>query len=133
VHPDFQPGNIGICPSGTVVFFDWGAATFSHPFISLGQFMSCTGLGLGDVGAYLRHWTRYADLDELAALARRACGDAGIPCELRETVHTWSQEHRANAVFRVNGTHYLKIYGPTAQNQFHVERGMLQPGGRSPA
>jgi aminoglycoside phosphotransferase (APT) family kinase protein len=69
VHPDFQPGNIGICPSGTVVFFDWGAATFSHPFISLGQFMSCTGLGVADVGAYLRHWTRYADLDELAALA----------------------------------------------------------------
>ncbi len=72
MHPDFQPGNVAVGPGGDPVFFDWGGATISHPFISLGQFMNCAGLGPPDVGAYLEPWTRFAsaeDLDPLAAMA----------------------------------------------------------------
>lgn len=72
VHPDFQPGNVAVETGGDPVFFDWGGATISHPFISLGQFMNCAGLGLSDVGAYLEPWTRFASAEDLDALAAMA-------------------------------------------------------------
>jgi hygromycin-B 7''-O-kinase len=64
--------------------------------------------------------------DDWMELAAVVCKHAGIDCGSIETVVTWDQEYCANAVYRINGSHYLKVFGPTAVRQFHVERSVLR-------
>ena len=59
-------------------------------------------------------------------LAVQTCKHAGIGYSSIETVVTWDQEYCANAVYRINGSRYLKVFGPTAERQFHVERSVLR-------
>ena len=59
-------------------------------------------------------------------LAAAACNHAGFRYKTLETLVTWNQEYCANAVYRLDNQHYLKLYGPTSHRQFHVERAVLQ-------
>jgi len=59
-------------------------------------------------------------------LAVDACNHAGIEYGTIEPIATWDQEYRANAVYRLGGQRYLKLFGPTAERQFHVERAVLR-------
>jgi aminoglycoside phosphotransferase (APT) family kinase protein len=62
------------------------------------------------------HWT---------ALAAAACRDASINPDRIETIATWDQPYCANAVYRIGGKRILKLFGPTAERQFFVERAVL--------
>ena len=59
-------------------------------------------------------------------LAQAAYDDAGLGTGSIETIATWDQQYCANAVYRVGGARYLKIYGPGAAWQFQVERSVLR-------
>ena len=65
--------------------------------------------------------------------AVEACRHAGIQHETIEIIATWDQQYCANAIYRINGQDYLKIFGPTAERQFHVERAALQTVAHDPA
>lgn len=63
-HNDLHPGNVFVTPAGLRIF-DWGDATRSHPFTSLGQVLRTasgiwdepSGLDLAPLRqAYLRRW-----------------------------------------------------------------------------
>jgi len=66
------------------------------------------------------------------ALAKAACGDAGIETKQIETITTWEQTFsdndllRHNAVFRVNDRYILKLYGTDATRHSQVELNMLK-------
>jgi hypothetical protein len=70
------------------------------------------------------HWI------DLAVVA--ACDDAGIAHGPIEIITTWDQKfvdydaYRNSAVFRIGGQRCLKLYGPTSERQFHVERSVLR-------
>ncbi len=66
------------------------------------------------------------EIEDWIELAAVTCTHAGIDCGSIETVVTWDQEYCANAVYRIDGSHYLKIFGPTSERQFHVERSVLR-------
>ncbi len=57
-------------------------------------------------------------------LASEVCAHAGIRHASLEIVRTW--EHAQNAVYRLDGERYLKLYRHEAQRQFAVERCALQ-------
>jgi aminoglycoside phosphotransferase (APT) family kinase protein len=59
-------------------------------------------------------------------LAAAACDHARIDFGSIETIATWDQEYCANAVYRIGGQRYLKVFGPTAERQFHIERSVLR-------
>lgn len=59
-------------------------------------------------------------------LAKAACDHAGIDCRSIEPIVTWDEQYCANAVYRIDETQYLKVFGPTAERQFHVERSALR-------
>lgn len=59
-------------------------------------------------------------------LAHAACEHAGIEPGSIETVVTWDERYCANAVYRLSGQRYLKLFGPSAENQFHIERTVLR-------
>lgn len=59
-------------------------------------------------------------------LAVAVCAHADIEYRSIETLATWDQYACANAVYRLDDQRYLKVYGPTAERQFHVERSILQ-------
>jgi hygromycin-B 7''-O-kinase len=59
-------------------------------------------------------------------LAVNACAHAGIRPEKIDTIATWDQKYCANAIYHIPGQRYLKIYGPTAERQFHIERSVLR-------
>ena len=42
------------------------------------------------------------------------------------TIATWDQEYCDNAVYSIGGRRYLKLFGPAAERQFHVERSVLR-------
>lgn len=63
---------------------------------------------------------------EWTELAQAACDDAGLGTGSIDTIATWDQQYCANAVYRVDGERYLKIYGPGAAWQFQVERSVLR-------
>ena len=66
------------------------------------------------------------DDDRWIELAVAACDHAGIESGSIETIATWDREYCANAVYRIGGGRYLKLFGPTAERQFHVERSVLR-------
>ena len=59
-------------------------------------------------------------------LAAVACDHAGIDPGIIETIATWDQTYCANAVYRIGGQRYLKLFGPAAERQFHIERSLLR-------
>jgi aminoglycoside phosphotransferase (APT) family kinase protein len=59
-------------------------------------------------------------------LAVAACNHANINYGPIETIATWDQEHCANAVYHIGAQRYLKVYGPTAERQFQIERSVLR-------
>lgn len=65
-------------------------------------------------------------------LAQSACEDAGIECGSINLLTAWDQtfshssNYRNNAVFQLGNQQILKLYGPTSERQFHVERSTLQ-------
>ena len=65
------------------------------------------------------------DNESWIELAVAACDNAGINYGSIETIVTWDQEYCANAVYRIGGRRYLKVFGPTAERQFQVERSVL--------
>lgn len=66
------------------------------------------------------------DKESWIELAVAACDHAGIDYGSIETIATWDQAFCANAVYRIGGRRYLKVYGPTAERQFSVERSVLR-------
>lgn len=58
-------------------------------------------------------------------LAREACAQHGMSTQNIEILATWDERGCANAVYRVDGNCYLKVFGPQAEWQFHVERSIL--------
>ena len=66
------------------------------------------------------------DGDSWVQLAQDACQHAGIDCGSIEAIATWDQQYCASAVYRLDGERYLKVYGPAAEWQFHVERSVLR-------
>ena len=65
------------------------------------------------------------------ALAADACSDAGIAWKTVEPLTTMEQrfeegeEFRNNTVLRIDDRLILKLYGPTQQRAYHVERAVL--------
>lgn len=59
-------------------------------------------------------------------VAGAACRHANIHPGAIEAIATWDQLHCANAVYRIGGGRYLKVYGPAAERQFHIERSVLR-------
>jgi aminoglycoside phosphotransferase (APT) family kinase protein len=59
-------------------------------------------------------------------LAIAACSHANIKPGAIETLATWDQVYCANAVYRIYGQQYLKLFGPAAERQFHIERALLR-------
>lgn len=59
-------------------------------------------------------------------LALDACAHANIRPGKIDTIATWDQKYCANAIYRISDQRYLKIYGPTAERQFFIERSVLQ-------
>jgi hygromycin-B 7''-O-kinase len=59
-------------------------------------------------------------------LAVAACDHAGVEYGSIDTIATWDQEFCDNAVYYIGGQHYLKVFGPAAERQFHVERSVLR-------
>jgi Ser/Thr protein kinase RdoA (MazF antagonist) len=59
-------------------------------------------------------------------IALLACADAGVQPLPIETIFTWDQRGCANAVYRISGNNYLKVFGPGAEWQFHVECSVLK-------
>lgn len=65
------------------------------------------------------------------ALAADACSDAGIAWKAIEPLTTMEQrfeegeEFRNNTVLRIDDRLILKLYGPTQQRAYHVERAVL--------
>jgi hygromycin-B 7''-O-kinase len=57
--------------------------------------------------------------------AREYCAQHSISPEKIETLCTWDERGCANTVYRVDDDSYLKVFGPTAEWQFHVERLLL--------
>jgi aminoglycoside phosphotransferase (APT) family kinase protein len=66
------------------------------------------------------------DSDFWIELARSACKDASLKTSDIKTIATWDQKYCANAVYQVNGGQYLKLFGPNAERQFHIERSVLR-------
>lgn len=66
-------------------------------------------------------------------LAHAACDHAGIEPGTIETVVTWDERYCANAVYRLGGERFLKLFGPSAENQFHIERAVLRTLAGQPA
>lgn len=66
-------------------------------------------------------------------LAYAACNHAAIEPGTIETVVTWDERYCANAVYRLGGQRYLKLFGPSAENQFHIERAVLRTLAGQPA
>ena len=66
------------------------------------------------------------DNESWIELAVATCDHAGIDYGSIETIATWDQLYCANAVYRIGGQRYLKVFGPTAERQFHVERSVLR-------
>lgn len=66
------------------------------------------------------------DSESWIELAIAACNQANIKPGAIETIATWDQAYCANAVYRINGQQYLKLFGPTAERQFHIERALLR-------
>ena len=65
-------------------------------------------------------------MDSWLELAVAACDHAGLDYGSIETLVTWDQEYCANAVYCLDAQRYLKVFGPTADRQFHVERVILR-------
>jgi aminoglycoside phosphotransferase (APT) family kinase protein len=65
-------------------------------------------------------------VDSWVELALDACRHAGVDCGSIEAIATWDQEYCASAVYRLDGERYLKVYGPEAEWQFHIERSVLR-------
>lgn len=65
-------------------------------------------------------------------LVTTVCADAGIDHGPIESIITWDQkfsgsdEHRNSAVFRIGNQRCLKLYGPSFERPFHVERSALK-------
>jgi aminoglycoside phosphotransferase (APT) family kinase protein len=55
-----------------------------------------------------------------------ACDHAGLTYRSIETLVTWDQKYCANALYRLDGQRYLKVFGPTAERQYHIERVVLR-------
>lgn len=72
------------------------------------------------------------DREQWIDLAVAACDDAGIEYGPIEIILTWDQKfsdydaYRNSAVFRIGGQRCLKLYSPTSERRFHVERSVLQ-------
>lgn len=66
------------------------------------------------------------DNENWIELAVAACDHAGINYGSIEIIVTWDQAYCANAVYRIDGRRYLKVFGPTAERQFQVERSVLR-------
>jgi hygromycin-B 7''-O-kinase len=66
------------------------------------------------------------DWNSWIELAVAACNHANIKYGVIETIATWDQAHCANAVYHIGGRRYLKVFGPTAERQFEVERSVLR-------
>ncbi len=64
-------------------------------------------------------------MDSWLEVAYAACDHAGLKRGPIETVVTWDQQYCANAVYRLDDGSFLKVYGPAAERQFHVERAVL--------
>jgi len=62
------------------------------------------------------------DSENWIELAVAACNDANIKHGAIETIATWDQAYCANAVYRIHEQRYLKLFGPAAERQFHIER-----------
>ena len=65
-------------------------------------------------------------MDSWLELAVAACDHANLDYGSIETLVTWDQKYCANAVYRLDAQQYLKIFGPTAERQFHIERAVLR-------
>ena len=65
------------------------------------------------------------DNDGWIDLALATCAHADIQCRTIEIIATWDQDACANTVYRLDSRRYLKIFGPTANRQFHIERSLL--------
>lgn len=59
-------------------------------------------------------------------LGADACHHAGITFDSLEVLSTWDRGHSSNAVYEIDRHFILKLYGPNAPQQFHVERTMLE-------
>jgi hygromycin-B 7''-O-kinase len=65
-------------------------------------------------------------------LASAACDDAGVAYGPIEIIMTWEQKfsdydaYRNSAVFRIGDQRCLKLYGPTYERRFYVERSVLR-------
>jgi hypothetical protein len=72
------------------------------------------------------------DREQWIELAVAACDDAGVDHGPIEIMMTWDQKfadydaYRNSAVFRIGSQRCLKLYGPTSERQFHVERSVLR-------
>lgn len=66
------------------------------------------------------------DDDGWIDLALATCTHAGIKHRTIEIIATWDQYACDNAVYRLDAQRYLKIFGPTAKRQFHIERSILR-------
>jgi hypothetical protein len=72
------------------------------------------------------------DREQWIDLAVTACDDAGIEYGPIEIIMTWDQKfshydaYRNSAVFRIGGQRCLKLYSPTLERRFHVERSVLR-------
>jgi Ser/Thr protein kinase RdoA (MazF antagonist) len=66
------------------------------------------------------------DNENWIELAAAACNHAGVYYDSIESIATWDQKYCANAVYNIGGQQYLKIFGPTAVQQFYIERSALR-------
>ena len=63
--------------------------------------------------------------DRWLDLALSASRHAGVEPGAPQIIATWDQPYCANAVYRLGGQRILKIFGPEAERQFHIERSVL--------
>lgn len=63
--------------------------------------------------------------DRWLKIVRQTCDHAGLHARSIKLIASWDQLHCANAVYQLGNQYYLKVFGPGAAWQFHLERTML--------
>lgn len=64
LHGDFHLGNVA-CVQGQLLFFDWGQACVSHPFVDVALFFDAERTIDGFPERYLKKWTQFEPIERL--------------------------------------------------------------------
>ncbi|MEO2003118.1 MAG: aminoglycoside phosphotransferase family protein [Candidatus Poribacteria bacterium] len=60
-----------------------------------------------------------------AELCRAACRHAGVACESVRVLTTWDRGYSWNAVYQIDGGHFVKLYGPRSMTLYLMEKELL--------